>query len=241
MCDCCEQMEELRAEVEELREELREESDEKDEQIAELREENQELRETVNELEKRAGFVESTAFELENAVTGERGSWTAEQEAETDGSVMDRLEELETAEPLSGDETPTPNGGNTAPQDTETPLEDIIQLPEELVADSLTANQERARFVAKDITDYSKSVPAGRAIKSSELRRVLVAKAEKTVHPQTVSRVIDKLTEFGKSEVESKKTQNGEKVVVFSEPIVERIEAIQRAAGNHSVVNGARV
>lgn len=105
--------------------------------------------------------------------------------------------------------------------------------------DNLTANQERARFVAKDIKEYTRSVPAGRVIKSSELRKVLIAKDGETGgHNETVSRVMSKLNEFGKSDVSIRKSRAGERVVVFSEAIVERIESFP--TDNHSVVTGTK-
>jgi predicted transcriptional regulator len=102
------------------------------------------------------------------------------------------------------------------------------------VEDSLSANQQRARFVAKDIHEYTRSVPAGRVIKSSELRRVLSAKKEGRIHTETVSRVIDFLTDLGQDDVQVRETQQGERVVVFTDKFVKRVVAYHNT--NHSVV-----
>jgi chromosome segregation ATPase len=138
---------------------------------------------------------------------------------------------------LEGDkatETPTPETDNNGITEPETPIEDIIRIPEHLVEDSLTANQQRSRAVAKDFHQYSKSVPAGRAIKSSELRRVLSAHEDgSTTHTETVSRVMTMLDDLGKEAINVRTSQSGEKVVVFEDDLVRRIVAYQN---NHDVV-----
>lgn len=58
-----------------------------------------ELEERVGELEERQEMLVETIFELEDALTGERGSWVATQIAEEDGSVLDRLDDLEAEAP----------------------------------------------------------------------------------------------------------------------------------------------
>jgi len=118
---------------------------------------------------------------------------------------------------------PTPSAEETDTQQPETSLETICALPEDAVESNLTANQQRARFVAKDIGDYGRKVPAGIAIKSSEIRRVLCAAEEGKTHTQTVSRVMDFLDRFGDDEVKIRKTQSGENTVVFTEEIASRI------------------
>ncbi|ELY61266.1 hypothetical protein [Natronococcus jeotgali] len=192
----------------------------------ELRQENQDQAERIDELEE----------ELEE-LTRWRGGISNWTESNTDriADLEDEVEEIKG----TGDETPTPQGGESTTPEPQTPIEDVVDLPEGLVEDNLTANQERARFVAKDISDYSKSVPAGRAIKSSDLRKVLRAKEDSRVHTQTVSRVIERLDELGKSEVEVRESRSGERAVVFSEEIVSRIESLQRSSND--VVIGEEV
>jgi len=140
--------------------------------------------------------------------------------------------------PILTGRTP-PDGEQTALHKPETPLEEVVQLPEHLAEENLSANQQRARFVARDIHEYARSVPAGRVIKSSELRRVLTAGEESSVHTETVSRVIGFLTDLGKDDVKIRETQAGERVVVFTEEIVKRIVAFHNA--NHGVVSEGKV
>jgi hypothetical protein len=146
--------------------------------------------------------------------------------------------EESTEEPDSGDANGGVKTGETPLHEPETPLEDIVQLPEHVVSESLSANQQRSRFVAKDVSQYSRSVPAGRAIKSSELRRVLSARDDGSCHTQTVQRVMERLDDLGGDDVAIKETQDGQKVVVFTDEIVQRI---QRFNDNHGVVSQREV
>jgi len=205
-------------------EELREEKEEIHSQLDETGQEAAQARERAREAEERVA-------ELEEELSQHRAE-SAKERAKTKKRVTE-LEEAEEAD--TGDETPTPNGGNPSTQEPETPLEEVVQLPEHLADENLSANQQRARFVAKDIHEYSRSVPAGRVIKSSELRRVLTASEEGRVHTETVSRVISFLDDLGQESVKLRETQAGERVVVFTEEIVKRIVAYHNT--NHTVVS----
>jgi outer membrane murein-binding lipoprotein Lpp len=136
----------------------------------------------------------------------------------------------------SKDTTPTPepdNNGSTTPQ---TPLERIITLPEQMAETELTANQQRSRFVATDIVDYSRSVPAGRAIKSSEISTVLRAGTDCKGRSQTVSRVIEFLNRLGGDGVKVVE-RRGERRVVFDDETVDRLQRLStRREGSNTVV-----
>lgn len=73
------------------------------ERVETLEDENERLRERAEQAEKAAKLAKSTAFELEDAVTGDTGSFAAAQIAESEGPVLDRLDDLEeTRELVSG-------------------------------------------------------------------------------------------------------------------------------------------
>jgi hypothetical protein len=57
------------------------------------------------------------------------------------------------------------------------PLERICGLPEHVADRELTANRERARFVAKDVRDYAESASAALVIDTRAIKRVLVLSA----------------------------------------------------------------
>lgn len=142
------------------------------------------------------------------------------------GEVEDTVEKLEAqnqqTEPHSGDTTPRVDPGKTGPQDTETPLERICRLPEHIADRELTANQERARFIARDIHDYAEKVPAGLVIDSRAIKRVITASEGKRPHTQTVARVMTFLDELGKDAVQLKK-RRGKKLVVVGPEAAARL------------------
>ena len=185
----------------------------------------------------RVAALEDRVDELERELQAERE--TRAKEAAED---RQRLHDLETrvedgSRETTDESTPTddsPAGPTTVP--AKTPLEEVIRVPDHLAADQLTANQRRARFVAKDIHEYSRRVPAGRAIKSSELRRVLAASEEATIHSETVSRVVRFLDDLGGDAVRVRESSSGQRVVVFDDAFVDRVRQYQHAIANHTVV-----
>jgi hypothetical protein len=81
--------------------------------------------------------------------------------------------ENQQTEAPSGDAIPGIEGTKTGPQNAETPLERICALPEHVADRELTANQERARFIAKDVRDYAEKAPAGLVVDSRAIKRVV--------------------------------------------------------------------
>ena len=186
--------------------------------------------EVVEEIEQKGQQLTEEVDQLADQVDDNTETIDDERErrsAEVEGchSRITRVSnEIEAVGADSEDTNPTPNDGKTTIQ---TPIERVCRLDQELVGEELTNNQRRARFVAKDIADYGRKVPAGIAIKSSEIRRVLSAASENTtIYSQTVSRVMDFLDRLGNDDVSIKTTQSGERTVVFSEEIVERLGQI---------------
>jgi chromosome segregation ATPase len=141
---------------------------------------------------------------------------TVEQELDE----MDDSASSQGGEAVSSEENPNTSG------DQNTPLERICALPESVVEDNLTRNQSRARSIALRIGEYGKKVPAGIAIPSSRIRRVLTAQEDSTIHRQTVARVADFLKQFGDGDVKIKKTRSGEKTVVFSKELAKAVTSV---------------
>lgn len=213
-----------------------------DDQVPVTRSEFEQLKQTVEslqedkaDLQRQVDNKDQRIEELEQKVSD-----LSEQSAKDRASIKKRLTNVEesTEEPDSSDANHGGSTSETPLHEPETPLEDIVQLPEHVVDESLSANQQRSRFVAKDVSQYSRSVPAGRAIKSSELRRVLSARDDGSCHTQTVQRVMERLDDLGGDDVAIKETQDGQKVVVFTNEIVQRIE---RYNDNHGVVSQREV
>ena len=198
---------ELRAEVDELREDV--------DGVTETIEEQPEI--DIEDEGDPLGSVTIDGAPLGRAVTSKASHTDVEERVE------DAIAEIDATEGGSEGATPTPEAEQSR---TQTPLEQVCALPEHSVTDNLTANQERARFVAEGIKDYGRRVPAGIGIRSSEIRRVLSASEESTIHTQTVARVMDFLTELGDDDVQLKTTRSGERTVVFNEEIVDRITRV---------------
>jgi hypothetical protein len=109
----------------------------------------------------------------------------------------------------------------TESQDVGTPLERICGLPEHVADRELTTNQERARFIARDVRDYTEKAPAGLVLDSQTIKKVLTASEGSKPHTQTVARVMDFLAKLGKDEVEQTK-RRGKKLIVIEPEAADR-------------------
>jgi len=83
--------------------------------------------------------------------------------------VEDKLDDTDVSQSSEGQSSPDEGQESTGQS---TALEQVVGLPEETAMNSLSANQKRARSIAKRIDEYGKSVPAGIAITSSRMRDI---------------------------------------------------------------------
>jgi hypothetical protein len=168
----------------------------------------------------------------------------ARERAELAGRVSEVEDDVEAdetgEEPDVGDANPTGDGSQTGTQTPQTPLGDCVTLPETVADGELTANVKRARDVAADVVDYGRSVPAGYAITSSELRTVLTAMKndDGRTFTETVSRVMEYLDDLGGDDVTVKETRGGQRTVVFSDEFVRRTVAWRNETASNGVVSG---
>lgn len=158
---------------------------------------------------------------------------------EVENQIDDVKQDLEAG---TGDGNPGVKEGETTLHRPETPLESVVALPEHMADSELTANQERARFLAMDVEDYSQKVPAGRSIDSTTIRKVLKAKDGKAPHTETVSRVMEFLDDLGKDGTKVVK-RRGTRRVIFTGDFVERLEMLSTRKSSvgdsdHTVVIG---
>jgi len=196
--------------------------------------------EVVDEIEQKGEQLTEEVGQLADQI--ESNAETVEDEkdrrsAEIEGchNRLSRLDDkIQQKEVDSDGATPTPDTETTSTHEPVTSLEEVVTLSETIAEDSLTSNQQRSRFIAKNVEDYTRSVPAGRAIKSSEIRRVLSASEDSSIHTETVSRTMSFLDRLGDDDVSIKETQSNEKVVVFTDEIVDRIVSLRST--NHDVV-----
>lgn len=169
-----------------------------------------ELEQTVNDQSEHIDELES---ELENQSNNISGAFAKV------GSIDDRVSDLEEQEKTQ-DENSTSKGETSR----KTPLEKIVNTPEHRVDQlGLSANQERSRNIARDAHEYGEKAPAGLVIDSSTIRKFHCSRDSLT-HTETVSSVMDFLSDLGKDEVELVK-RRGQRMVVFSEELANRMKA----------------
>ena len=183
----------------------------------------EDLRDTVEQQAERI-----TELETELAQTKDH---TGREFADIRARITDIEERNQVTEAPSEGATPGVEGDKIGAQNAETPLERICILPEHVADRELTANQERARFIARDIHDYAEKAPAGFVIDSRAIKRVLTASEGKRPHTQTVARVMNFLDELGKEDVQQKK-RRGKKLIVVNP------EAATRYAAHHDRCDG---
>jgi molybdopterin converting factor small subunit len=192
------------------------------------------LRETVEEQQDTIEEQQDTIDQLRDDLRAER-----QQRGQQDAQVRARIHDVEervdsVVEHGSGHADPTPEVGQTTMQDDDTEpqtdIEQMVRMPDNLLEDQ-TANVQRAVFVASDVEDYTTSCPAGRVIKSGELRRVLQAGTDCAGHTQTVARVIDLLDRTGGNDT-TVVERDGERRLAFEQDLVDRLSAqTQRCDG----------
>ena len=151
--------------------------------------------------------------------------------------IRQKITEVEnrTMNTSSGDATPRDEADEENSQATETPLERICTLPEHVADRELTANQERARFIASDSQDYAEKAPAGLVIDSRAIKRVLTAIEGKRPHTQTVARVMDFLADLGQDGVELIK-RRGKKLIVMDSEVADRLADHERCDGKNNSI-----
>ena len=119
----------------------------------------------------------------------------------------------------------------------ETPLEDVVALPEHVADQSLSKQDKRARFIAMDARDFGDKCPAGRIVTAGRLGRTLAAGLDVDPHPETVRRVMRRLDSLGKDTTTLRK-RNGEKRIIIDEDAVARLERhAEMDHADHDVVS----
>jgi hypothetical protein len=194
--------------------------------VEEIAHESAQARESARKAEARANDLEQEIADLEEEVADQ-----ADRQARETANNRKRISALEDREAEDSDDNPHTSGvENTAPE-PETSLEQVCALDDKTASRQLTSNQQRARFVAKNPTDYFSKVPAGYTLTSGEIGKVLRAGTDCDGHTATVDRVIGFLNKFGESDVEVVK-RRGTRRVVFSKDLVERLTQLSSHGGD---------
>ena len=206
--------------------------------INDIEKENEQLRNRVDDLEEEndqlLGRVEELEKETNSAMTNSVGAYKQISQ------LKDQLSGLDTS----------PDTSENTIKNAETSLEQVCALPDHLVENELSPNQQRARHIALNLRDYSRKTPKGRVIYASDLRTVLRARFG-TGHSETVSRVRNFLGDLGGDLVDiieprtagfspdkkGEKKSKG-KMIVVDEELAQRLSNISHQQ-NHDVVTGA--
>lgn len=211
--------------LEQDKQQLSRENDAKDERIEELEETVGELSQVIEDLIGDDDRYDERSMRLESIC---KMAHSLRDDVE---EVRERLDDVEGQSEAHQLE-------QAYMQELDTPLENVVELPETLVEDQLTQNQQRARFVAKGVDEYTKSIPKGRYISTGDMRRVLSAGTDCNGHSQTVSRVVSILNDLGGEEVEIKE-RRGERRVIFNQSLVDRMLDRKSGGGtDNAVVTG---
>jgi uncharacterized coiled-coil protein SlyX len=189
------------------------------ERVTEVEAENDRLRDRVDELEHRVEKAENSTDYVHDRI--DEANDNHERATDQRKNLFARVHDLETRAGTE-DTVTTPDGCDTSDgNDTASPLAQLTNLPEHVAEEQLTANQQRARFVAKDVLDYADTTPKGYVVDSATVSKVLAVRDGESPHTETVSRTMDFLDGFGKSEVETR-MHKGRRIAVFGEEAAQR-------------------
>lgn len=181
------------------------------EELDELRDENEELREKVEELERYRDDHEKRHEASKR--------WTE--------NLDDRVEQVENRV----DATPTEP---TEEREAETFLQQVVSWAEKDAKSHLSPNQQLARKVAKDLGDYVTKTPRGYMLRSKSVRTILTSVLEERPHDQTVTRVMDFLSDFAGDGEVSDTVRNGSRRLYWTKDAVTRYNSA--VSGSYHVV-----
>lgn len=217
--DLVEAIEALAASNQQLAERVEQLESETQEQAARVDELETKLSETKADLDTVEDEVDDAQDDLEAA--NEHRSRMARDHAQTRGRVSDLesgIADLE-SDVASGEPTA---GMEAVEESIQTPLERAVALSEEVAREELTRNQQRARWIAQNLSDYAARSAGGYVLASSDIKTVLAAMDE-SAHDETVGRVIKFFDDLGKEAVSVAK-RRGSKRVLFTEALLQRLE-----------------
>lgn len=188
-------------------------------EISELRDENDELQDRVDDAEAEVERLNGKLDDVNGSIEGVHNRIS---------SVEDKAEQS------------VPDDPETVPKDSpavqpDTALEKVVLWDDEDAERELTSNQYRARFVAKDVTDYARKCPAGRTINSGDVSTILQSGTDAQGRTQTVARVMQFIADLGGDRVELVK-QRGTKRLVFSEGYAEQLADLSNGTDNTVVM-----
>ena len=178
----------------------------------------QELVETVKQQGEAIEELEEENRDLREEMAAHKDH-TGREFADVRARISDVEDDLESGEgPSSEDESGIEDDG-TGPQ---TPLERICGYNQAQAFRELTANQERAWFLAKDIKRHAEKAPAGYVLDTKTIKNVIGGHEDKELHDNNADRIKRFLNEFGQDTVRVKE-RHGKKLVVIDKEAGKRM------------------
>jgi len=198
---------------------LRQQIGELKQQISELKDDNQSKEERIAELEEYRAQNECDKAEIRQDIYGRLEDRSDEDETtalediwlfgQPVGKVINGLIEGQDED----------SNGNSENADRRSSLAQLIDLPAEKAKDVLSENQQRGRLAAQRAREIGAKTKAGLVVTSSDIADHL-EKEGVNPHTETVSRVMDFITELGEDDVEGK-IHKGNRIAVFDPARVE--------------------
>ncbi|EJN57337.1 hypothetical protein [Halogranum rubrum] len=199
-------------------------NDQLEARVDELETENQELQARVDTLEAETTDLndrvddQTETIESQHTELAEYKARVRKLETTTESARDHRKRLQQQVHELTTDDVATTDDVTSL-----SPLQQVVAFSKDAVQ-KLTPNEQRARYIAKGISDYATKVPAGYTIDSSTISTVLRSKDGESPHTETVSRVMEFLNRFGKDETKIVQ-RRGTKRVVFTEQAVADLES----------------
>ena len=177
------------------------------------------IRDEVDDLEEENDQLREQAESLEEEL---------EKRAEIQKDILAKIHDLE--QRLDGELQDDVERGADPEVDRETPLEDILALPNDVANQELSANVRRAREIVASADTWGRGVPAGVQLTAGQIGRALNVGLDVDAHPETVRRIISILDELGKEHV-TRRRRDAEKRIILDEELVERLQRLASHRG----------
>lgn len=208
---------------------LEEQCNQQQDQIKQQADKIEQQEQQINQLEKEKSGLQMRLDELDANV------------AELDDRMLEKdvkkgiIGDIHCLKQQIKDDIPTPETeevGYNGSEIAETQLEQVVSMPDKMAEEQLSPNQQRARHVACNLSDYSQPCAKGKVITPSDLKKVLSARFD-TTHSETVNRVREFLADLGGECVEinqrrstKSQYQTSGKRLVFDKSIARRLSRI---------------
>ncbi len=216
--------------------------------VEELEEKVEEKDERIDELERGLDIAMETVFELEDAVTGDYGSYHAQQEAEDGKCILGRVEDIERGEIDPGEVVANSNAG-VDPSDL-LPLHNMYLSAQNLEPEEhdLSPNQEIAARLFPYLDEYGFSNEGRIVLPSTKVKDIIdreIATPELAQrldvddpNANTIRRAMNFVGKFGKDMMEFDTDQKTNRIVIEREEWIDYTKEITDIVSDSTASDG---